>query len=157
MSALILCLVLSTYAPQQVGSPPLADPAAEARVERVGKQLRCPVCQGMSIADSPSNMARAQMEKVREMVRDGKTDAEIFNYFVDRYDEWVLLEPRREGLALLVWVGPMVVIGAGLLFVFWFIRARNQQPTLTPAAPAAPGAALPDDEYLRRVRAELDR
>ena len=83
MKALVLGLVLAAYAPQQAGSTPL-DPQREARVQTLGKQLRCPMCQGLSIADSNSSAARAQMDKVRELVASGKTDQEIRAFFISR-------------------------------------------------------------------------
>ena len=73
MTAWVLGLVLAAYAPQQAGSA-LLDPPREARVQALGKQLRCPMCQGLSIADSSSSAARAQMDKVRELVAAGRTD-----------------------------------------------------------------------------------
>src|SRR6516162_6466204 len=100
-SALPLAILLSTaladFAPQQAGSEPL-EPELEARVQKLGKQLRCAVCQGLSIADSPASMARAQLDKVRELVAAGKSDEEIQSYFVERYGEWVLLQPRAAGI-----------------------------------------------------------
>src|SRR5215475_14915086 len=98
MSSLPLALSLAiatlsgAYAPQQAGSPPL-EPALEARVQKLGKELRCAVCQGLSIADSPASMARAQLDKVRELVAQEKSDQEIYDYFIARYGEWVLLKP----------------------------------------------------------------
>src|SRR5215471_4889472 len=104
--------VSGAYAPQQAGSSPLA-PELEARVQKLGKQLRCAVCQGLSIADSPASMARAQLDKVRELVAAGKSDDEIYSYFVERYGEWVLLQPRAAGINWLVWLGPALLIIGG--------------------------------------------
>ena len=94
--ALIAAVALAQgdYAPGRAGLDPL-DADREARVQKLGKQLRCPVCQGTSIADSPSSMARAQLDKVRELVAEGKTDEEIYAYFVARYGEWALLSPSK--------------------------------------------------------------
>ncbi len=64
---------------------------AEARVARLGGQIRCPVCRGVAIADSPSALANQMMEIVRQQVIDGKSDAEILKYFEERYGEWALL------------------------------------------------------------------
>jgi cytochrome c-type biogenesis protein CcmH len=165
MHALAITLLLGAFAPQQAGSAPLADQALEARVQHLGKQLRCTVCQGMSIADSPNQQARALLDKVREMVAAGKSDQEILDYFVARYDEWILLEPRKSGFALVVWLGPALAIIAGFLFIIWFVLSRNaaNRPAVpaTSAAPALPEAAgaagSPEDKYLNVVRAELER
>ena len=155
MTALVLGLVLSTYAPQQAGSA-LLDPPREARVQALGKQLRCPMCQGLSIADSNSSAARAQMDKVRELVAAGKTDQEIRDYFTSRYGEWALLDPAASGMNLLVWVLPfLLLVGGGLA-----IARAMRRPAVAPAAtdPANEKERPPsDDPYLEAVRAELGR
>jgi cytochrome c-type biogenesis protein CcmH len=155
MTALVLGLVLSTYAPQQAGSA-LLDPPREARVQALGKHLRCPMCQGLSIADSNSSAARAQMDKVRELVAAGKTDQEIRDYFTARYGEWALLEPPATGMNLLVWLLPLaLLVGGGLA-----IARTMRRPVPTPAAsaPERPPESPPsDDPYLEAVRAELRR
>lgn len=155
MSGLLLVLLCSAtpHAPQQAGTVPL-DASREARVQALGKLLRCPMCQGLSIADSGSSAARAQMDRVRELVSEGKTDDEIRAYFVARYGEWALLEPSAHGLNWLVWLGP----GALLLIGAWVIsrlvrRAPRQGGGARPPAPGAPSA----DPYLDAVRAELKK
>ncbi|HET6983622.1 MAG TPA: cytochrome c-type biogenesis protein CcmH, partial [Myxococcaceae bacterium] len=109
MTAWVLGLVLASYAPQQAGSA-LLDPPREARVQALGKQLRCPMCQGLSIADSNSSAARAQMDKVRELVAAGKSDQQIRDFFTSRYGEWALLEPPASGMNLLVWLLPLALL-----------------------------------------------
>src|SRR5687767_5783549 len=105
MLALLATLALTQgdYAPGRAGLDPL-DAEREARVQRLGKQLRCPVCQGVSIADSPSSMARAQLDKVRELVAEGKTDEEVYQYFIARYGEWALLSPSKQGVTSVLWL-----------------------------------------------------
>lgn len=148
------------YAPQSAGTAPLA-PELESEVQRIGKELRCAVCQGMSISDSPSNMARAQLDVVRTMVKEGKTEAEIKQYFVERYGEWALLEPTKSGANLLVWGGPFVLVLGGILFVFWYaLRQRAGGKAAGKVGADAAAAAPPkpaEDPYLSAVRAELDR
>jgi len=167
MTAALLSLTLAfslltgQYAPQQGGSQPLK-PELEVRVQALGKQLRCAVCQGVSVADSPASMARAQLDTVRELVAEGKTDQEVIDYFVARYGEWVLLEPTAQGFNWLVWLGPVALIAIGG-FVIWRQLQRGPpeaQPSQQTAAPAAPaGTAAPDDAdpYLQAVRRELER
>jgi cytochrome c-type biogenesis protein CcmH len=137
------------YVPQRpVGE--LLDPQREARVQALGKHLRCAVCQGVSIADSPASMARAQLDKVRELVAEGKTDDEIFDYFVERYGEWALMEPRKSGVTLGLWLFPLLLLGVGL-YVIWSQAKRG------PAAAATTPEAPPADDYLAKVRAELEK
>ncbi|HET9037667.1 MAG TPA: cytochrome c-type biogenesis protein CcmH [Myxococcaceae bacterium] len=161
MNAWVLGLVLATYAPQQAGSTPL-DPEREARVQALGKQLRCPMCQGLSIADSNASAARAQMDKVRELVAAGRTDEQIRGYFTSRYGEWALLEPEASGMNLLVWFLPLLLLlGGG-----YAIARTMRRPASAPPAPAAepepekgkePVQSPPDDPWLEAVRAELRR
>jgi len=152
VTTLVLTLVLSSYAPQQAGSA-LLDPPREARVQALGKQLRCPMCQGLSIADSSSSAARAQMDKVRELVAAGKSDQEIRDYFTSRYGEWALLEPPASGMNILVWILPLLLLVGGGLAI-----ARTMRRPVPRAPPAAPEARPPsEDPYLEAVRAELRR
>ncbi len=151
ISALLVSLFIQ-YAPQQAGSAPLS-PELEARVQRLGKQLRCAVCQGVAIADSPAQMARAQLDRVRELVADGRSDEEIRDYFVERYGEWVLLEPPRHGLNWIVWLAPLALLLFGGVGVVLQLRRR---PALANAAASA-NAAAPKDSYRDAIRTELDR
>lgn len=158
MIALALALILAQdgYAPLRQGQDPL-DQAREQRVQILGKQLRCAVCQGVSIADSPASMARAQLDKVRELVAQDKTDDEIFDYFVERYGEWALMEPRKSGVTLGLWVAPVLLLVFGLVL----IMSSTRKP-VTPAAAAAPSGPAADepaadDDYLAKVRADLEK
>jgi len=155
VTAWVLGLVLASYAPQQAGSA-LLDPPREARVQALGKQLRCPMCQGLSIADSSSSAARAQMDKVRELVAAGRSDREIRDYFTSRYGEWALLEPPASGMNLLVWLLPLLLlVGGGLAIA----RTMRRPVPVAPAATAGTEERKPpaDDPYLEAVRAELRR
>jgi cytochrome c-type biogenesis protein CcmH len=157
--ALVAGLVTGQFAPQQAGSDPLTDPVLEARVQKLGKELRCAVCQGLSIADSPSSMARAQLDKVRELVSDGKSDQEIVDYFVARYGEWVLLAPPTHGWNWLVWLGPIALVAGGFFVISRQIKRGPEPASAPPAAatPSAPPAAEAEDPYLQAVRRELER
>jgi cytochrome c-type biogenesis protein CcmH len=136
------------YAPTREGTAPL-DVERESRVQRLGKQLRCAVCQGVSIADSPASMARAQLDKVRELVADNKTDDEIYEYFVERYGEWALMEPRKSGVTLGLWLFPLLLLGGGVLVIVSGTRKK--------APPVAPPAEAAEDPFLAQVRADLEK
>lgn len=154
MRALLLSLLLSAtpHPPQQSGSAPL-DAGREARVQALGKLLRCPMCQGLSIADSGSSAARAQMDRVRELVAEGKSDDDIRAYFVARYGEWALLEPSAQGLNWLVWLGPLALLLVGALAIARLLRRTPAPPAKEPAERAKPPPS--GDAYLDAVRAEL--
>jgi cytochrome c-type biogenesis protein CcmH len=155
MSGLLVALLVSAtpHAPQQAGTAPL-DAPREARVQALGKLFRCPMCQGLSIADSGSSAARAQLDRVRELVAEGKSDDEIRAYFVARYGEWALLEPAAHGMNWLVWLGPGALLLIGGFFIFRLVRRRPR-----PAEGAKPPmpATTPTDPYLEAVRAELKK
>ncbi len=90
-------------------------PTPEDRVKYLGSRIRCPICRGVPIADSPSALAAEMMEVVRQQVEAGKSDDEILRFFEDRYGEWVLLEPKPEGLNLAIWILPgLVLVGGGI-------------------------------------------
>lgn len=159
MSAIACALSVSVatlagaYAPQQAGSAPLAPPL-EARVQKLGKELRCPTCQGLSIADSPASMARAQLDKVRELVSAGKSDEEVRNYFVARYGEWILLKPKAQGINWLVWLGPALLLIFGFAVI---IRQIRRTPSAIALKTSPPAETPSEDEYLRLVRSEVDK
>lgn len=158
--ALLVSLMLGQgYAPQRQGLDPL-EAEKEARVMRLGKQLRCAVCQGVSIADSPASMARAQLDKVRELVSENKSDDEIYAYFIERYGEWVLLQPTTGGLNSVLWLGPLALLGIGLIVI---VMQSKKSPVMLPmpqtavAAEAASPAPTSDDALLAQVRADQEK
>ena len=84
--------------------------------------LRCPVCQGESIQDSPSELAQEMRAVVRDQLRAGKTPDEIKAYFVSKYGEWILLEPAMTGLNTLLYVFPVLLVLGGLALVTVLVR-----------------------------------
>lgn len=135
-------------------APSLRAEDDEARAHRIGMLLRCPVCQGMPIADSPSDMAQAMMKRVRELVAEGKSQEEILAYFAERYGEWALLEPKAEGFTFLLWILPPLALLAG--FVVLRAYARRLPRAAPPPQSAPPEAEETSDPYLRAVRREVD-
>ena len=101
---------------------PLEDPALEARAIKLSDELRCPVCQGLSIHDSPSPLAQDMKNLIRSQVASGMTDAEVEQYFVSKYGEWVLLEPTTEGINILVYALPFLALVAGGGFIAVAVR-----------------------------------
>ena len=119
MRALILCLLL-TASPALAVQPDevLPDPALEARARQISHDLRCPVCQGETIDDSNAPISRDLRLLVRERLVAGDSDAEVVDYIVARYGEFVLFNPRASGSGLILWLaGPaMLVVGGALAF-----------------------------------------
>jgi len=120
----------------------------EDRVREVASELRCVVCQNLSVADSPSDLAKEMRNLVREQVQQGKSREEIQAYFVSRYGEYVLLSPPKRGFNLLVWGLPFLAIAVGGGVVYLVARRWGAQ------APASRPVA--DPAYAERVRRELE-
>src|SRR3989442_5253437 len=95
---------------------------ADERVDRITTELRCPVCQGLSVKDSPSETARQMRDLVAERVREGKTDAEIEAEFRAAYGDWVLLSPPIASWSGLVWLAPLAAIAARVILASGRLR-----------------------------------
>ncbi|MEI4487315.1 cytochrome c-type biogenesis protein [Frigidibacter sp. MR17.14] len=108
----------------------LADPALELRARQISEKLRCPVCQSETIDESNAQVARDLRLLVRERLVAGDTDAQVVDYVVDRYGEYVLFEPVASGGNLILWyAGPaMLVLGLGIGFAFIRSRRRAEPP-----------------------------
>ena len=156
-------LFLAAVALPAVGQGPVADSivardtAVERRVKEVASNLRCPVCQGLSILDSPSELAQDMVRLVREQVAAGKTKAAIESVFVQSYGEWVLLKPPARGANLAVWLGPFLLLFAGGVVLYVAVRRWVRRGGEAMAAPTGTAADLAERrEVLRRSLAELD-
>lgn len=120
-----LALLAAPLAAQDGPPPPLAnvqleDPAQEARALALMENLRCIQCQGQSIHDSDAPIAEAMRHEVRSRVAAGQSDAQITNWLVERYGEWVSFSPPSHGAGLLLWLVPLLLLGAAL----WLARGR---------------------------------
>ena len=113
---------------------------AEDRVDRISAELRCPVCQGLSVQDSPSETARSMRALVVQRVAEGKTDDEIRAEFRASYGDWILLSPPLLGASGLIWLVPLVAIAVGA----WLASRRARAPATTIAGPT--------DEQVRQLR-----
>jgi cytochrome c-type biogenesis protein CcmH len=108
-----------------------ADSVLESRTAAVASQLRCPVCQGLSIQDSPSELSQQMRAVVKDQLREGKTPDDVKAYFISKYGEWILLEPPAHGINIFVYALPLLVIAAGLGVIVVAVRKWTQPPTVT--------------------------
>ena len=102
--------------------PPLTGDALIEKTEEVAALMRCPVCQGLSIADSPTLLAQAMKTEVRDLLALGYSEEQVMTYFEQSYGEFIRLEPKAEGFNLLVWLAPVGALALGA----WFIIARGR-------------------------------
>jgi cytochrome c-type biogenesis protein CcmH len=104
----------------------LADPALEARARALSAELRCMVCQNQSIDDSDAELARDLRILVRDRLKAGDTDAEVMDFVVSRYGEFVLLKPRFNVRNALLWGTPIILLLAGGVFAIVSARSRRR-------------------------------
>jgi cytochrome c-type biogenesis protein CcmH len=135
--------------------PPLALGATaeelEAHVREIALQLRCPVCQGLSIGDSPSELANEMRAHIREQLQQGKTPTQVLDYFAQRYGEWILLAPPKRGFNLIIWVLPFALLPIGAAVVYLGARRWVHSSTAkdSPTRPV-------ESPYAERLQHELD-
>jgi len=127
-----------------------AAPPTEAQVDAVARELRCVVCQNLSVADSLSEMARQMREVIRERLAAGESPEQVKAYFASRYGEWVLLSPPVRGFPLLAWALPLGVLAGGIVGALLVLRRWSRRGGMTDEAEV-------DEEALAAVRRELER
>lgn len=152
--ALLLLLQLKVPDAQNfVGAPqsaPLTGAQLTQRTHEVSALLRCPVCQGMAVADSPSEMAVNMKAQVHELLARGYTEEQILKYFELSYGQFVLLRPKFEGVNRLVWLLPVGAMLIGVAIVF--IKLRKLERAVPPPIDNSQPPTDPSDPYLSRVR-----
>lgn len=121
-----LGLALPAPAAAREAAPATAEPALEARVMRVASELRCLVCQNETIAGSNAELAIDLRNQVREMLRRGQTEQQVFDYMTARYGDFVLYRPPVKSTTWLLWYGPPLMLGAGLLTLWLLLRRRGR-------------------------------
>jgi cytochrome c-type biogenesis protein CcmH/NrfF len=138
----LLVAVLAAFSSTPIAAQPavpaapavaVTDSALEAQTRAVSAQLRCPVCQGLSLADSPSELAQEMKDIVREQLAQGRTPDEVTQFFVGKYGEWILLQPEASGFNLVVYLLPLlaILVGAALLVIVvrkWTAHTDDPKP-----------------------------
>ena len=126
----LLFLVLLAFALPVVyggeGVPTAADPVLEKRVMALSEKLRCLVCQNQTIADSHAELAIDLRNQVREKMQQGKSDQEILDYMVERYGDFVLFLPQVKSNTWLLWFGPFILLGLGLVLLMVKLKQRRK-------------------------------
>ncbi|MCX7622209.1 MAG: cytochrome c-type biogenesis protein CcmH [Thermomicrobium sp.] len=134
----VLGLTLLVMARPVAAEEPLSPEALD-----IANQLNCPVCQGQSVRDSNSELARQMRQLIQQKLDRGESREEILQYFVDRYGVGVLREPPRQGYLWLLWWGPVIGLVVGVLVVVLYLRRRS-----TSGDESVP---VPPPDYVERV------
>jgi cytochrome c-type biogenesis protein CcmH len=141
LASVAVYLLLTVNSPLHAATAP----DLEERTRALASELRCVVCQNLSVADSPSEMARQMRAIVHEQLAAGKTPDEIKDFFVSKYGQWVLLKPETSGFSLLLWLLPYVALTLGVIIALLVMRRWVKR-----RAPPMPAVnAVKDMERLR--------
>ena len=142
------CIFAALFWSLLLTAPASGQEALDAQMREIASALRCPVCQNLSVADSPSEMAQEMRALILDELRAGKRPEEIRAYFVSKYGEWILLSPTPRGFGLLVWVLPGMGALAGFGGAVWALRQWTRRG-------APPASVAVDQALLARVRAAV--
>ncbi len=143
--AAVLCLTLACTVQADDARPLAEDPVVEARLQQIAEEVRCLVCQNESLAASQADLANDLRREIRAQIRQGRTDAQIMDFLVSRYGDFVRYRPPFNATTLLLWGGPFVALLAGVCGLLVLLRRR----------PAGAPTTLTEDER-RRAAALLD-
>ena len=146
----LLLAVAGGPAPANEAVPTLNDPVAAKREVELAKQLRCLVCQNETIADSRADLAVDLRNKLREQIAAGKSDPEIISFMTARYGDFVLYRPPLKATTVLLWIGPFLLLAAGVLIAWRVVRLRAGR------ASPAPLSAADRERAERLLRGEGD-
>jgi cytochrome c-type biogenesis protein CcmH len=123
---LILALALGTVGTQAKEAAPLAaDELTEKRMVAISDELRCLVCQNESLSGSHAELANDLRREIRTLIKEGKSDAEIMDFMVARYGDFVRYRPPVKGTTLLLWFGPAALLAIAAFGVIRYLRRRN--------------------------------
>jgi cytochrome c-type biogenesis protein CcmH len=146
---ILLLSILPLYAFAGEARDMAKDPVIEKRMVGLAENLRCLVCQNESLASSHAELAEDLRREVRELMQKGMTDQEIKDYLVARYGDFVLYEPPVKSITLMLWLGPFVLLLAGMGVLVFQVRNRRKsltESTLSPEAQTRAAALLNDDK-----------
>lgn len=157
-AALLVALAGITGARAQSEPPQEApvigeDPVLEKRVNEIGLELRCLVCQNQTISDSHAGLATDLKNQIREQLKAGKSEKQIIEFMVERYGDFVLYRPPMKATTVVLWVGPFALLAAGIAGGVLIVRRRRDTVTdpsqLTDAQRLKAAQLLADEPEIR--------
>jgi cytochrome c-type biogenesis protein CcmH len=131
MKKLILCLFLLGLTGIAVAidtGQAFEDPEMQARYEKIISEVRCLKCQNQTIKDSTAFLAGDLRREIRRLMTEGKTDAEVYDFLVERYGDFALYRPRMQGITLLLWIAPGAFLLLGIFVAVRVVRKRMSMP-----------------------------
>ncbi|HEX2386885.1 MAG TPA: cytochrome c-type biogenesis protein, partial [Candidatus Binatia bacterium] len=131
-SLLFLVILLLTGSAAAAAAPDI-----EQQTHEIAAELRCPVCQNLSVADSPSELAVQMRVSIEEQLRQGKSPEQVKQFFVSKYGDWVLLAPPAKGFNLLLWLLPATAALCGVILVGFAVKRWARKRVAQPGDPAA--------------------
>lgn len=149
------CLLLHQPAPAFAQEPNYD------RVNEIAKNLNCPTCAGINLADCRTLTCEQWRGQINDLVAQGYSDEEVLNFFATRYGQQVLLEPPKSGWLLFLWVLPLLVLLAGGGWLIFAMRGLAHQKTVSATAISSPTRLAADapqlpEHYLNQVEKDLD-
>ena len=134
----------------------LAQSPTDDEVNAVAENLNCPTCQSLNLSDCSTQTCAQWKEQIRDLLAEGYSKEEVLDWYVVRYGEQVLQEPRRSGIGLYAWLLPILGFLVGIVWLAIILKkwsAKKQVSTAAPAVPELDGDSA--DDYLRRVEQDL--
>ncbi|MDV2503753.1 MAG: cytochrome c-type biogenesis protein [bacterium] len=130
------------------------DVTVDPRVAEVARELRCPICQNLSVAVSPTELATQMRALIAEKLAAGESPEAVKAYFTTKYGDWVLLRPKREGFTWLVWLLPVAgLLVGGVAVVFFTRRSMQRREDALEVVSPEPSEA---GDYSRRLAREIE-
>ena len=126
LAIFLICLAVPGYAIDE--GQAFDDPEMQARYERIISEVRCLVCQNQTIRDSNVFLASDLRREIRRLLAEGNSDAEISEFLVTRYGDFVLYRPPMRGKTLILWIAPFLLIGFGIIVIIRVLRGRMSMP-----------------------------
>ncbi|HJY77371.1 MAG TPA: cytochrome c-type biogenesis protein [Burkholderiales bacterium] len=117
------------------GSPVSEDPMLEKRVMALAEELRCLVCQNQTLADSHAALAIDLKNRIRELLREGKSEREVLDFMVQRYGDFVLYRPPLQASTALLWAGPFILLVVAVVGLIAWLRKRKTLETEAEGTP----------------------
>lgn len=143
-------LMISVVPAELMGQVPSPENSKQDMFKDVANELRCPTCTGLSVLDSDAPFSVQIKDLVQEKVNEGATKSEILDFFTERYGPWILRSPPKEGLNLIAWLVPVLLLCLGPLFLWLFVWRKRK----TTATFGVRSAELIVEEFTKAVAAK---